>query len=428
MLPFRTRGACLSACVLLSLAFSTAWAAEETTGAITLPDALSRSLEHNPDLKAFGFEIEAQASRVQQAGARPSPEMDLLVENAFGSGARSSLDAAETTLSIGFAIEHGARQRRVDVATAGSDLLGTEATIRRLDLAAETARRYIAVLGGQSAVAQAKSTTRLGEQTLLAVQARVRAAKVPLAEEARAQALLARIRLDEEHAEHELLSARRRLAALWGDIETDFGDASGELLSLPALEPFESLRSRLQQNPDFSRLVSEKRVREAELRLAEIRRRPPWHVTAGVRRFENAGDHAFIVGLTVPLASRDYARGAIAEARASSAGVDARSDALRVQLDAELFAIYQELSHAYAEVTTLAEDVLPRMEEAELQSRHAYERGRYGYIEWAAAQRELLDARRALLDASANVHRHRIEIERLTGGALTDAVFSREPS
>lgn len=423
MLLSLIRGACLSACALLSFAYSAPSVAEDATRVLTLRDALTKSLERNPDLRAFGFEIEAQAGRIQQARARASPEVGLLVENAFGSGARSSLDAAETTLSIGFAIERGARERRIDVANAGSDLLGTDASIRRLDIAAETARRYIAVLEGQSQAMQTENATRVGEQTLVAVQARVRAAKVPAAEEARAQAQLARMRLDEEHAEHELLSARRRLAALWGDIEADFGGAGGDLASLPTLEPFESLRSRLQQNPDFSRLVSEKRVREAEMRLAEMHRRPPWHVTAAVRRFEDAGDHAFIVGLTVPLGSRDFARGAISAARANSAGVDARGEALRVQLDAELFALYQELRHAYAEVTTLAKDVVPRMEEAEKQSRYAYERGRYGYIEWAAAQRELLEARRALLGASADVHRHRIEIERLTGGALAAAIL-----
>ncbi len=417
------RGVCLTACALLSFAYGAPSVAEDAARVLTLRDALTKTLERNPDLKAFGFEIEAQAGRIQQAGARPSPEVGLLVENGFGSGTRNSLDAAETTLSIGFAIERGARERRIDVANAGNDLLGTEATIRRLDIAAETARRYIAVLEGQSQVTQTKNATRVGEHTLLAVQTRVRAAKVPAAEESRAQAQLARTQLDEEHAEHELLSARRRLGALWGDIEADFDTAGGELSSLPVLEPFESLRSRLQHNPDFSRLVSQKRVREAELRLAEMRRRPPWHVTAAVRRFEDVGDHAFIVGLTVPLASRDLARGAISEARANSAAIDARGDALRVQIDAELFALYQELRHAYAEVTALAKDVLPRMEEAEQQSRFAYERGRYGYMEWAAAQRELLDARRALLEATADVHRHRIEIERLTGGALTAAIL-----
>lgn len=141
-------------------------------------------------------------------------------------------------------------------------------------------------------------------------------------------------------------------------------------------------------------------------------------MTAGVRRFEDQSDHAFVVGVTVPLPARDQAEGAIALARAQAAQVDARREALRSQLDAELFALYQELRHAYTETQTLRDEVLPRMETAVEQSRYAYERGRYGYIEWVTAQRELLDQRRALVEAAANAHRFRIEIERLTGAAL----------
>src|SRR5687768_16440169 len=71
-----------------------------------LQDAIVRSLQSNPDLKAFAYELEAQLGRVRQAGARPGPEVGLLVENALGSGQRSGFDSAETTLSLGFIIEH----------------------------------------------------------------------------------------------------------------------------------------------------------------------------------------------------------------------------------------------------------------------------------------------------------------------------------
>ena len=188
---------------------------------------------------------------------------------------------------------------------------------------------------------------------------------------------------------------------------------------LTALPPFATLRAALDKNPDVERFVSEQRLRESELRLAETRSRPAWQLTTGVRRFEEGDDHAFVVGLTVPLPSRDYARGAITQARAQREEVDARRAARRVQLDSELFAIYQELIHATTAVRMLRDDVLPKMEKAVDESRYAYERGRYSYVEWIAAQRELLEMRRSLSAAYANVHRYRVEIERLTGASLS---------
>ena len=254
------------------------------------------------------------------------------------------------------------------------------------------------------------------------MEARVKAAKVPRAEADRAQAQLARSRLEEEHAEHELLSARRRLTALWGQSEPDFAAVRGGLSALPVLPAYESLRARLEKNPDFERFVSEQRLREAELRVAETRRRPPWQVSAGVRRFEDGDDHAVVLGVTIPLPSRDYGRGALVTAHAESEAVAVRREALRVQLDSELFAIYQELKHAYTEVSVLRDDVLPKVQQAMESSRYAYERGRYSYLEWVAAQRELLDTRRSLLAASANAHRYRVEVERLTGASLEQSL------
>jgi outer membrane protein, heavy metal efflux system len=394
-------------------------AAAESAGAmLSLPEAIERSLERNLDLRAFGYELEAQAGRMQQAGVRPPPEVQALAENVLGSGERSDFDAAEFTLSLVLSLERGARERRVEAARAGGELLSTEQRIQRLDVAAEAARRFIGVLEAQQGLSEAEEATALGRSMRETVQKRLQAGQVPRAEVARAEAQLARLGLDEEHAEHQLAAARQRLAAHWGATEPDFGKAQGELLGLPPLEDYAQLRVRLAQAGDFERLVSEKRLREAEIRLAEARQRPPWQVTAGVRRFEIDDEHAFVVGVSVPLASRSSVQGAVAESRAKSAQVDARTEALRVKLESELYTLYQELRHSYSQVSTLREHVLPRITEAAEQARQAYERGRYGYGEWVLAQRELLDVRRELLRASAQAQRERIEIERLTGTAV----------
>jgi hypothetical protein len=50
-----------------------------------------------------------------------------------------------------------------------------------------------------------------------------------------------------------------------------FGVVTGELSRLPELPIYEALRARLDANVDFERFVSEQRLREAELRVAESR-------------------------------------------------------------------------------------------------------------------------------------------------------------
>jgi cobalt-zinc-cadmium efflux system outer membrane protein len=193
---------------------------------------------------------------------------------------------------------------------------------------------------------------------------------------------------------------------------------TGDLLRLPALPTYETVRARLDANMDFERFVSEQRLREAELRVAEARRRPPWQVSAGVRRFELDNDQAVVVGLTIALPSRRYVQGSVTTARAQLQELDVKKEALRVRLDVELFALYQDLIHAYKEVAMLRDEVVPKMQKAADESRYAYERGRYSYVEYAAARAELLELRHALFDAYAQAHQFRIEIERLTGTSL----------
>ena len=59
------------------------------------------------------------------------------------------------------------------------------------------------------------------------------------------------------------------------------------------------------------------------------------------------------------------------------------------------------------------------MESALKNTEYAFERGRYSYLELTDAQQELLDLRGTLIDAAALYHLTRIEIERLTGAAVS---------
>jgi cobalt-zinc-cadmium efflux system outer membrane protein len=390
--------------------------------ALTLQAAVERSLKDNPELKAVGFALSAQAARGEQAQARPSLEVGVLVENAAGSGLYKGVDATETTLTIGWVWERGVRDDRVRAADAAMSAAQSEAQVRRLDVASETARRFVALLAHQHELQELQRTLASAEQSHASVQQRVAAAKAPEAEAARSFAQLARMRLELEHEEHELLTAAARLVAMWGqqviNAEHPAVVADGDLLAVPAVAEFASLQNKLQGNPNVAQVLTVERLREAELSLATAQSRPAWRFSAGVRRLEASDDAALVFGVTAPLANRRQSQGAISLARSQTELARAHTEALRVHLGSELFALYQEMKHAHTEVTTLRDEVLPRMQTALEQSQYAYERGRYSYMEWAAAQREVTEMRRAYIIAAANAHRHRIEIERLIGATL----------
>jgi cobalt-zinc-cadmium efflux system outer membrane protein len=183
--------------------------------------------------------------------------------------------------------------------------------------------------------------------------------------------------------------------------------------------PFTALVARLDANPDTLRFVSERRLRDAELELAQARARADIGVTAGIRRLQRTRDQAFVVGVTVPLGAADRARSAADEAAALRALTDVDAEAHRVRVEAELFALYQELLHAITEAEALRSNIVPEMEAALAATRGAFERGRYSLLEWVDAQSELIVVQRELINASASAHLYLAEIERLTGEPLS---------
>jgi len=56
----------------------------EPTGVVTLKQALELALEHNPELKAFSWDIRAAEAGRLQASLRPNPSLDVTIEELGG--------------------------------------------------------------------------------------------------------------------------------------------------------------------------------------------------------------------------------------------------------------------------------------------------------------------------------------------------------
>jgi cobalt-zinc-cadmium efflux system outer membrane protein len=248
-----------------------------------------------------------------------------------------------------------------------------------------------------------------------AVARRVRAGRTPTAELVRAEAELASERLARDDATHERAAAYHRLAAQWGETKPGFSRVEGNLLDLPAVEPFAVLTQRLERNPELARYATEERLAKANRRLAEARRWPVLRPRLGVRRLEATDDTALVAGVSLPIPLLDRQQGEIAVSRARVSRARAEAEAARVQLQTTLFELYEELEHHFHRAETLRAEVIPRLAEALEGTRRAYERGRYGYLELRSVQTDLLRAQNELLEASAGAHGLVIALERLIG-------------
>ncbi|MGB0955982.1 MAG: TolC family protein [Panacagrimonas sp.] len=395
-------------------------AAGAETAPLTLREALSRTLQSNPDLAAYQHVLKAQDGRITQAGLRPNPAVSTSVENVLGTGEAKGLSSAEVTLGLSQLIELGGlRDKRVSVAQRERDALDALGHIGRLDALAETARRFVALVSQQEEHELTHLAVALAEKNAEAVERRVAAAKSPLAERDRAAVALERAKLADAHAEHELLASRYELAASWGAAQPDFSVASADLYALPAIGEYEDLLTQLKSTPDLTRYLSEARLRESEIELALANRRPGIEVGAGLRRLQSSQDTALVFSASIPLPYFNKNQGLVAEAEARKLGAAADQNAALVKARVQLFRNYRELLDRERELTALRERALPRMESALKNTEYAYARGRYSYLELVDAQRELIAVRSSIIESARQYHLTLIEIERLTGQRLS---------
>ncbi|MEC9357527.1 MAG: TolC family protein [Pseudomonadota bacterium] len=415
---FKPVHAVIAACLLIASA--PIFGADETR--ISLSDAVGRARDLRPELDGFVFELRVQDATAAEAALRPAPTVELQLEDALGSGSRSGFDTAQTTLSLSQLIELGGkRDSRIEVANAQSERLRSEQAARQLDVVAEIGRAFVEALTQQARETSAEDAVQLAQRVSAAVAERVQAAVAPPADRSRAAVAVIEAELTLEDARHVAATSRFVLASTIGLDRPDFTQLSGELFALEGLPDFGVLMARLEAAPDFLRFTSEARLKQAQLNLAESRRRGDLRASLGMRHFQQGDDAALVAGISLPLFSNARAQPAIASANAELALVDQQRRAALLKARAQLFAYYQEMEHARHVVTTLDAQLIPELERALAQTEDAWRRGRYSFLEWSEVQKRLLDARLRRIDAAAEYHLNRIEIERLTGQSPVEA-------
>lgn len=394
-------------------------AAEVATNApvprvLKLSDALALALRGNPGLAAFSYEVRAAEARTLQAGLLPNPELELEVDSYNRDGA--GFDSAETSVGLGQAFELGGKRGwRKRVAQAEGELAGWDYESKRLDVFAETAKRFAAAVAAQERLGLTRSSVDLAEKTNRAVRERVAAGKEPPLQTSKSEAELELARLDALEAEDALAVARRKLAVLWGAEQAGFENVEGDLdPRMTAVPPLEVLLPCLERNPALARWEAELRLRHAALSSETAARIPDLKGSVGYAQYEEDGTDAIRFGVALPLPVFDRNQGNIAAATHGLAKAKAERVAAETALSAELAEAHAALKVAHARASALRSKVLPAMEQAFQASHEGYQQGKFGFFEVLDAQRSLFETQAALLDAQSGYQTALIDIQRLT--------------
>ena len=403
---------------------------EKLPDEITLRQALSLALMHNPELAASTWEVLSGKARSVQAGLFPNPELEVEVENFGGSRKVENLDGssermrrfdeAETTVALSQLIELGCkRSKRKEVAAREEDLLGWDFETNRLNLIAEVTSAFIDLLALQERMLLTDGLVELFQDVFNTVSERVKAGKVSPVEATRAKVTLSTIQIEQERVKRELEASRKRLAATWGSNTPGFKRASGTLETIPAPPPYESLRSSISQNPEIARWDAELEQREAALSLEKAERYPDVTLAGGVRYLDESNDQTYVMGISFPLPIINRNQGGILEATYGLQKAKQKRLAAEVNTISALDETYQTLLSAYTEVTVLRDTILPGAESAFNASNEGYLEGKFSYLDVLDVQRSLFDVKDTYINSLVAYHKALTSIERLIGETLT---------
>lgn len=399
----------------------------EPAGDLTLREALSLALLQNPEIKAFALEIRAREAAVLQAGLRPNPKLDAVVEN-FGNNALQGFDSTTITLQLSQLIELGGkRAARTEATQLARDLAGWDYERERIKVLTETHNAYVEILSAQVRTALTEQLLDLAEEVAAAAAKRVTAGKVSPVEETKARVATTSVRIELTRAERELEAARKRLASTWGSTAPRFKHALGEIEAVLPIPSLEQLMDRLRQNPELARWATELAERQAVIALEESRAIPDLTASFGIRRFYEPGDDALVVGISLPLPVFNGNQGAILEAQRRLTKAEEERFATEVRVATGLSNAYQTLAGAHAEIAALKAEVLPGAQSAFEAASKGYRLGKFGLLDVLDAQRTLFGAKAQYLRALTDYHRSVAQVEGLIGERL-EAVQTRKES
>jgi outer membrane protein, heavy metal efflux system len=387
------------------------------TDGIPLAEIIRRAFETNGDIKIARLEVERARARLQQAGLRANPTLE--VEQTSG---RLVGSGGEGELSVGASLPldvYNQRQRRIDVAQAEITLREAEVAARQRELAGQVFSNYAEALAALREVQVLEQLLELDTETTRFVQIRVNEGETAPLELNLLQTEVERLRARRQLAEGKLQSAISRLKFFAGvpfdeplKLREEIGTAT-----LPQLPPSveTGISVALKNRPEIRVAELEEELASAGLRLVRAQSKPD--VTAYTRYTQGRSvvelptgvfpqrDRGLTFGVAIGIPIFNKNQGAKAEAEiAIRQAQERRSFAERI-VRSEVVAAFQRIEAANRALSTLETGVLPRSQANIVTIQRVYEIGELKITDLIAEQRRLLDANRDVTETLTERYR-----------------------
>lgn len=387
----------------------------QPTNNLSLKQALQLTLQYNPQLKTYPYYVRQLEGEYKQADISPAPRAEL------------ELSSDEATLTLSQSFELGEKRKaRVGFTHAKQQQLQTEFEIAKLDILAETSRRYYQLL----ALVKQKNllTIRIGQENraLKIIKQRAEAGAVAEADVATMALGLARSNNTLEQLEFSIQLQKTTLSTMWLEQEKkEFKNLKGNLSILPQLPSDEVLthiiEEGINQLPDFRYQVALSRLEDSRVSLTQSNGSANINLGLGLRHNDTRDDQSLVLTASMPLNFSNPNRGRIASTQALQALSYEQVELTRQQLSIELTRIRTQLRKELQQAKRINDELLPLASELLSATQKAYRQGQYSVLQWIDAQNQVFNLEQDLINSQVRIFNQVLELERILGQSIISA-------
>ena len=385
---------------------------------LSLTQALELTLNKNPELKLYPLYLRQIDGEMQQADISPIPIADI------------ELRKDEATLTFSQSFELGdKRLSRVGYSSAKQQQLQAEFAITRLDVLAETSRRYYQLLALQKQ--QSLLEIRIGQEkrALKIIKKRAQAGAISQADVSNMALRLARSQNTLEQLQFSINLAKNRLSAMWlasdKTPEFNFTQVMGKLSKLPKIPEAKllamTITESLEQLPDYRLQLALSRLADSQVQLDQANGSANINLGLGIAHDRNGGGQSLVVTAAMPLSFSNPNRGRINSALAQQQLSLEQVEIKRNELHIELIRIQQNLAKDMRLAQQTKSLLLPLAIELLSDTQKAYRQGRYTVLQWIDAQNQVFNLEQDLINSQVRIFNQVLELERILGQSIVSA-------
>src|SRR5436309_6441235 len=393
---------------------------------LTVDEVVARALADSPDLRAARAEIDAAVGRLQQAGLRPNPMLEL--------GGQKAL-SPDNNVTIGLSVPldlNGRKEGRVGVAEREVQMKRAQVRDRERRLAADVRMKAGELLAVRRGLAVTDDLLTVNRDALRLLQNRVRQGATPALEE---NLMLVEVnRLD---ATRQMLAscveiASLQLKALAGMAPDAPLALRGDLASaVPPSPADEAARQALSNRPDLDAARADVAMGAAKIRKERAEGRWDASVNVGYQRQDFGFDlngvtntgatrpiqdvvHYFGAGVSIVLPVRNRNQGNIAAASAEAQAAERRLQFAELTVRQEVAAALAQYAAARRSLEIYERGVRDVATRNLAVVRQTYALGRGSLLDVIAEQRRYIEIENGYTDTLKQVYDAMVEIDRVT--------------